>query len=310
MSLPSTWSCVRPAAARCVPSATRAAFSTTAPSRSNSNGGRGRVPPESPSFIRLPKVPQSTESKPERVRGTLPVPREVFSRADGDRKVRPEYMEQTAPRRTRERTVDNESQRWKKSMADSRRQNLEEGLQSLWERRETKEARRAEKLRRQQEAFRRAQEAPERRVDLMARGTILESIHDTSVAPDPERFEKAERGRANVLAQAGARREARRDALMELYINASDFIVTEAELKEEVEKVFSEDYFTKQSKQYRPGATANVWGIEGKPPGIASMLENLTRTSTNLARANESEFDHSVKRTKRISEEFTGGKMI
>ncbi|KAJ2972001.1 hypothetical protein NQ176_g7406 [Zarea fungicola] len=97
---------------------------------------------------------------------------------------------------------------------------------------------------------------------------------------------------------------------MELYINASNFIVTEAELKAEIDKVFTEDYFRKQSiMTHRPGATENVWGVHGKPPGIATMFENLTRTSTNMATADVSEFDHSVKRTKRIAEEFTGGKM-
>ncbi|KAJ6784188.1 hypothetical protein PWT90_04762 [Aphanocladium album] len=302
MSLQSTWSCIRPAAARRVPQASRAAFSTT-PSRSN-------IPPESPSYIRLPKVPQSTEAKPERVRGTLPVPREIFERTDGDRKVQPEYLEKTAPRRSSERLLNSDTQRWKKQLADSRRQNLEQGLQGLWTRHETREQDRVERARRRQEALQRANEAPESRADVMTRGTVLGSIADTAVHPDPERFEKAARGRERVLAQGLARRDARRDALMELYINASSFIVTEAELKEEIDKVFHEDYFRKQSiKGYRPGATENVWGVHGKPPGIATMLETLTRTSTNVASASESEFDHSVKRTKKISEELTGGKM-
>ncbi|OAA73430.1 hypothetical protein ISF_00331 [Cordyceps fumosorosea ARSEF 2679] len=98
---------------------------------------------------------------------------------------------------------------------------------------------------------------------------------------------------------------------MELYINAAEgFIVTETDLKDEIDRLFHEDYFRKQSiKGYRPGATENVWGVHGKPPGVATMFESVTRTSTNLASASESEFDHSVKRTKKISEELTGGKM-
>ncbi|XWW92467.1 hypothetical protein V2A60_000390 [Cordyceps javanica] len=305
MSLQSTWSCIRPAAARRVSAAaaSRAASSTT-PSR-------GNIPPESPSYIRLPQVPQSTEAKPERVRGTLPVPRDVFERRDGARKVQPEYVARTAPRRADEaRPLNSDAQRWKKKLADSRRQNLEEGLQGLWQRHETREQGKAERARRRQQEVRRAREAPEPRAAVMTRGTVLASIADTAVRPDPERFEKAERSRARVLAQEGVRRDARRDALMELYINASSFIVTEAELKEEVDKLFHEDYFRKQSiKSYRPGATENVWGVHGKPPGLATMFETVTRTSTNVASASESEFDHSVKRTKKISEELTGGKM-
>ena len=303
MSLQSTWSCVRPAAARRVPTAPRAAFSTT-PSRSSN------IPPESPSYIRLPKVPQSTEAKPERVRGTLPVPRDVFERREGDRKTRPDYIAKTAPQRVDDRPLNSDTQRWKKQLADSRRQNLEEGLQGLWRRHETREQGRAERARRREDALRRAHEAAEPKAAVMTRGTVLASIADTAVHPDPERFDKAERSRARVLAQESARRDARRDALMELYINASSFIVTEAELKEEIDKLFHEDYFRKQSvKGYRPGATENVWGVYGKPPGLAAMFETVTRTSTNVANASESEFDHSVKRTKKISEELTGGKM-
>ncbi|ATY59467.1 hypothetical protein A9K55_003386 [Cordyceps militaris] len=303
MSLSSTWSCLRPAAARRVPVA--AAFSST-PSRSTTS-----IPPESPSYIRLPQVPQSTEVKPERVRGTLPVPRAIFDRRDGARKVHPDYITQTAPQRASDaRPLRSDAQRWKKTMADSRRENLAEGLQGLWRRHETREQDRAGRARRREQAVRGAREAPEPRAAVMTRGTVLASITDTAVLPDPERFEKAERSRAWVLAQDSARRDARRDALMELYINASSFIVTEAELKDEIDRLFHEDYFRKQSvKGYRPGATENVWGVHGKPPGLSTMFESVTRTSTNLANASESEFDHSVKRTKKISEELTGGKM-
>ncbi|KAM3492935.1 hypothetical protein MY3957_003772 [Beauveria namnaoensis] len=313
MSLQSTWLCLRPAAARRVPPTVpwtaAAALSTTSASRSQ------QIPPESPSYIRLPQVPQSTETKPERVRGTLPVPRAIFDRADGDRKAQPEYVEKTAPRRrddenSRSRPLNSDAQKWKKQLADSRRENLAQGLQSLWQRHETREQGRAERARSRERALQRAHEAPEPRAAVMTRGTVLESIYDTAVRPDPERFAKAERSRARVQALEGARRDARRDALMELYINATTFIVTEAELQAEIDTIFHEDYFRKLSiKGLRAGATENVWGVHGAPPGLASMFETVSRTSTNVANASESEFDHSVKRTKKISEELTGGKM-
>ncbi|KAM3503844.1 hypothetical protein MY11210_008571 [Beauveria gryllotalpidicola] len=305
MSLQSPWSCLRPAAARRVPTAPRAAALSTTASRSH-------IPPESPSYIRLPQVPQSTETKPERVRGTLPVPRAIFERADGDRKAQPEYVEKTVPRRRDDdtRPLNSNTQRWKKQLADSRRENLAEGLQGLWRRHETREQARADRARGRERALQRAHETPEPRAAVMTRGTVLESIYDTAVRPDPERFEKAERSRARVEALEGARRDARRDALMELYNNATTFIVTEAELEAEIDTIFHEDYFRKLSiKGLRAGATENVWGVHGAPPGLASMFETVNRTSTKVANASESEFDHSVKRTKKISEELTGGKM-
>ncbi|OAA73429.1 hypothetical protein ISF_00330 [Cordyceps fumosorosea ARSEF 2679] len=173
MSLQSTWSCLRPAASRRVLSAaatSRAAFSTTS-SLSN-------IPPESPSYIRLPKVPQSTEGKPDRIRGTLPVPREIFDRRDGDRKVRPEYLTQTAPQRTTDRPLKSDAQRWKKQLADSRRKNLEEGLQGLWQRYETREKGRAARRDRAERTVRLAREAPEPRAAVMTRGTVLAAVAD------------------------------------------------------------------------------------------------------------------------------------
>ena len=59
----------------------------------------------------------------------------------------------------------------------------------------------------------------------------------------------------------------------------------------------------------RYGATENTWGIYGKPPSIANMLETSTGTSTKLMDYYESEYDRSVKRQKKIAEDLTGGKM-
>ena len=144
----------------------------------------------------------------------------------------------------------------------------------------------------------------------MTRSTILDAILDTKVYPDPLRFSRADRSRTRVVARESAKREDRRDALMELYCSASSFIVHESELRAEIDKAFTADYFKKQSQAInRYGATENTWGIHGKPPSIANMLEITTGTSTKLVDYYESEYDRSVKRQKRIAEDLTGGKM-
>ncbi|KAK1245818.1 hypothetical protein MKX07_004887 [Trichoderma sp. CBMAI-0711] len=296
--------CLRPAA-RQLASASRC-FSTTPAILSNA------VPPQSPSYIRLPSPPQSQtdEVKPPRVRGSLPVPRQVFPRSEGDRKVRPEYIQQTAPRSPHEREPSNESQRWKREMAETRRANLEQGLKALYRRRERSDAARNARVSRKFRENNEAAAAPEREDDRLTRSTVLDAILDTKVYPDPDRFVRAQRSRAKVQAKETAKYEARRDALMELYINASNFIVHESELKAEIDEIFSEDYFRKQSQAFQLyGTTENAWGVYGRPPSIADMLETTTGKSTKLMDYYESEYDHSVKRQKRIAEEFTGGKM-
>ncbi|KAK3182497.1 hypothetical protein K4F52_006137 [Lecanicillium sp. MT-2017a] len=305
MSLQSAWSCLRPSA-RQLPSVSRA-FTTSAASLSSSNS----VPPESPSYINLPTPPQSEEIRPERVRGHLPIPREVFPRAEGDRKVRGDYVDKTAPRRAKERELRSDEARWKTEMADSRRKNLEEGLQALWQRREKRDTARNARVARNFRANQRAAMAPEREDDRLTRSTVLDAMRDTKVYADPERFARAEKSRANVLGREEAKREARQDALRELYISASNFIVTEDDLKAEIDKVFTEDYFRMQSQSIsRHGATENVWGVYGAPTSISNMLASTTGTATTrIMDADETEFDRSAKRQKRIAEEFTGGQM-
>ncbi|KAF5674725.1 hypothetical protein FHETE_2799 [Fusarium heterosporum] len=269
-----------------------------------------QVPPESPSYIRLPTPPQSDEKKLPRVRGHLPVPREIFPRVEGDRKVRADYIRQTVPKPANKQKPKNDTQEWKQKMASSRRQNLESGLKELWVRRNRRDAVQNERVSRKFQDHHQAVKAPEREDDRLTRSTVLESVLDTKTYPDPQRFVRADRSRTKVQAVEGAKREARRDALMELYINASNFIVTEEELKAEIDTIFAEDFFHKQGFDVgRYGAAQNTWDVWGKPTSIGNMLESTTGVSTKIMDFYETEYDRSVKRQKRIAEEFTGGKM-
>ncbi|KAI5457961.1 hypothetical protein BGZ63DRAFT_53898 [Mariannaea sp. PMI_226] len=268
------------------------------------------VPPESPSYIRLPTPPQSEEKKLPRVRGHLPVPREIFPREEGNRKVQPKYIQQTAPVSRKQQDPQNETQRWKQMMAHKRRDNLQVSLNALWKRRNRRDEVRNARVSKKFAEHNAAAAAPEREDDRLTRSTVLDAIMDTTVYPDPERFEQAEKSKLRVEANEKAKREARRDSLMELYINASNFITNEAELKAEIDTIFAEDFFKKQGQAVgRYGSAENTWDIWGKPPTIGNMLETTTGTSTKVVDFYESEYDRSVKRQKRIAEEFTGGKM-
>lgn len=265
-----------------------------------------KIPPESPAYIRLPPPPQSDEAKAARIRGALPVPREIFPRAEGSRKLRPDYILKTAPLPKTRRPTDD----WKATMANNRRKNLQQGLKELWKRQNKDERVRTARAHRKFEENQRLAAAPEREDDRITRGTVLDAILDTKVYPDPDRFLRADRSRSKTLAKETTKREARRDSLMELYINASNFIVQESELKAEIENIFSENFFRNQSQAIdRHGTTENAWGVYGKPPGLARMMEQTAGTSTKVMDYYESEHDRSVKRQKRIAEEFTGGKM-
>lgn len=266
------------------------------------------VPPDSPFYIRLPTPPQVNEKKRERVRGFLPVPREVFPRGHGERKLDPEYLNKTAPKPQRPQTGTGQ-RKWKAELADSRRKGLEDGLKELWKRHSREETARNARSRANFFGNHQRRVAPEREDDRLTRGTTLESLLDTKVYPDPDRFSKADRGRDKVLAADKAKRDARRDALMELYISASNFITNETELRQEIDTIFHPDYFKNNSTALAHFGADNAWGTYSQPPSVASMLEDAARTSSKLVDAGTSEYDRSAFRQKRIAEEFTGGKM-
>jgi hypothetical protein len=190
-------------------------------------------------------------------------------------------------------------------MADARRANLEGGLQALWKRHSRKESLREARLRRNKEEQARAAAAPERDDDRFTRGTVLESVLDTKVHSDPNRFSRVDRSRNKILTLERAKREARRDALIKLYMGASSFIVQESELQAEIDHVFADDYFTKQANV----VTENAWGLHGKPLSIAQMLAPTHTPTHGLSDIDDADHQRTAMMQKRIAEEFTGGKM-
>ena len=302
---------LRPTATRHVSSATRA-FSATnpnskkTPSRNSSQSYENVVPPESPRYIRFHQPVQSEEVKQPRVRGHLPQPREIFTKEEGQRKLTEAFLADTVPK-GKNRTPVNAVQAEKKHMADYRRRNLESGIKALWKRKTITDAKRTQETERKRQTNIRARDARGRKADLFSGGSFHSSILDTSVKPDPDRFAEADRSRTRVAQKEISKRESRSHALMELYMNARNFIVTEAELREEVEKVFSQDYFQQQSKLTgRQGAPENIWGVHGNPPSVSQMLQ---RNSNDLLSASNPAHERAALRQKKIAEEFTGGKM-
>ncbi|KAH8169151.1 hypothetical protein LIA77_11277 [Sarocladium implicatum] len=302
--------------ALCARATTRVTLTSSSRSfTTTSINAQDAVPPQSPSYIRLPSPPQSSEPQKQRVRGHLPVPREIFPRREGDRKIQPDYIQKTAPLpKDANEAVDsskpvNKVREWKRRMASQRRENLEESLQTLWTRSEERHRKQATRTSANFLKNKRAMNAPEREDDRITRSTVLDSLMDTSVKPDPDRFARAERGIQNVAQMQAKKRDERRDALMDLYMKASDFIVHEKDLKAEIERVFAEDVFRKKATSRNSiGAADNVWDVDGSPTTIGDMVLDAMGTSKRPLEASTTEFERSAMRTKRIAEEFTGGR--
>lgn len=293
----------------------RSCFSTTSPASQSQAAPRSatRIPPESPKYISVPEPPQSTLERRPPVRGHLPVPREIFPRKGGDRKVAPDYVMRATPLSLAEEAGEppkTELEAWRRRMAHSRRTALAAGLKGLYDRKSASDTFRARKTKEKGEAHRRAAAAPERRDDALTRSSILASVAEqVAVRQDPSRFVAAKASAKRTAKLHAARTEAREDALSELYIAAKDFIVDEAELARKVDELFDENYFATKGVS----DALSIWDTDGPPIKTSAMVdqqgygrdsplnmgyEMYTPDSTKTAR-----------KQKIIAEELTGGKL-
>ncbi|KAJ0162219.1 hypothetical protein CTA2_4914 [Colletotrichum tanaceti] len=272
-----------------------------------------KVPPESPLWIQVPTPPQSqsSEVKPPVVKGTLPTPRDLFPPKEDGRKLRFKYLEATMPTPTGpQRYVPPGSLAdRRRRMAYHRRQNLGIALRSLYERKlERVQAETAVRDRRLRD-HQRAAVAPERWDDRLTRSSVLSSlVKTTAVELDPKRYVRAQQSKVKTAKLAQQKSEARQDALMELYINASKFIVSEDQLGKELDKLFSEDFWKRQGKSMAHDSD-NAWDVWGQPPTVKIMLDEMLRKQQRAIDFHQTAQDRTVKRQKTIAEELTGGKM-
>lgn len=213
-----------------------------------------------------------------------------------------------------QRPADPESQTaWRRRMARDRRDNLREGLRSLWDR---KQARDRTAERRAGDAFAAnslAARQPEREADRLTRPSLPSSLLSTAVAPDPLRFEKAEASAARTAELARRRRDARRDALVELYVNAGEFVVTEEQLAAKLDEVFDPEYFRREGRETGGGAGLDpegAWDVWGTPESLDDMMNGMMRTQNYSLGPSHYAAARTVLRQKKVAEELTGGKMI
>lgn len=289
-----------------LPTTTRP-FTTTALLRSDDI----LVPPESPRFITLPDMPQNDETKRPPVRGHLPVPRDLFTRrAHGRHKVSGTFVADTAPRSAAEQRGDpprSEKDAWRRLMAESRRQALGAGIDSLWRRKVTREVR--AKARADAHGARNlaAARAPERDDEIFTRGTVTAATLNTAVPRDPLYAERQRASAERTAALQQARAEARKDAIQRLYVQASGFIVTEQELTAKVDELFHERYFDSAGLGRGRTTAENMWQAHGKPVTVRDIFLEMTGESRTTLASFNTDDNKTAQRQKIVTGELTGG---
>lgn len=272
------------------------------------------IPPESPKYISVPVPPQSTEGRLPRLKGHLPVPRQIFAKRDGDRKIAPGYVRRATPRSKPEaagQPAQTELEAWRRKMADSRRWALMEGLEGLWERKKKTDERTQRLGQARNKLNRKKALAEESLEDVLARPSVLGSCARTEVVVDPRRFGKAERAGRKVRGKAAARREMDEEYLSELYIAAKDYILTERELQAKVDELFDAKYFESKGMV----DALSVWDLYGKPVSMDRMVDRYGggKPAAALSLMGDelmpTDVSKTVQKQKMVAEELTGGKL-
>jgi hypothetical protein len=126
--------------------------------------------------------------------------------------------------------------------------------------------------------------------------------------PDPNRQTRIAEKLARVEAREAQKEEERQEALHVLYMNAREFITTEKQLTEEIERVFSPAQLQPLPGQPRSTAPGSIWD-HGRPRTIREMLrDGVLDLKKPSVRADEVG-RVAAERVTRIAEELTGGKM-
>ena len=194
-------------------------------------------------------------------------------------------------------------------MADMRRRNLKEGLETLRDRRVRVDAHLTQRGKRRQEEREVLVHQPEREDERLTNPSVdpvLQAILDGGLQ-DPTRAERLAQMKANVARKELTRKEEREDALHTLYMQARDFITTEAQLNQAVDDAFGTPGNPKTFGTHSD--RSSMW-VHGPPATVQDMLNKANGVSSRGAMSTASSFSLVARdRVKRMAEKLTGGKM-
>lgn len=184
-------------------------------------------------------------------------------------------------------------------MAASRKENFREGLKALQQRRiQTDEyvARRGAEKHIERQALLEMREREDERLTGPTIHSVMQTVSRSSTLPDPDRAQRVADMVARLQDKEARRADQRQDALHTLYMNAKNFIVTEPQLDQHIERVFGtteQPIFT------------SIWVKEKGPPPTTSRM-NRGKKGVDSERNAEI----MVTRIGKIAETLTGGKGI
>lgn len=268
--------------------------------------------PESPNYVEVPKPRQPTYPLKPDIKGHLPVPRDVFKTRSKLPKESETFIAQSTQDAKKAKVPgpysrDAEYILHKQRLAESRKQALREGVKQLHKRKIKTEVKHLARIRKLGAQKRTLAMAPPRTVDVLTQTSISKSIRDfLHDKLPPASSGRNVRRRKLAYAKRIAKQDAvRRERLHDLYTNAREFIITEEQLDEAIEKAFgSEENPVRWDNRGNALTKDKAQGMspwEGSiPEGVADKLQKL-KGGEGVGLATE--------RVRKVAEALTGGKM-
>ena len=249
-----------------------------------------------------------------RPKGTLPVPRQIFPRSRPD-KHDEAFAKRATPSRSRPESVPEGPTAplaiFKSQMSAIRKRHLTEGLKELSLRERTIKQQINERSQFKLDERARLLSQNDRDDDRLTGVTVVREMQpgQEGVQSLAEAEARALRKRNNAEAHQRAKEEERQEALQALYVNSQDFIITEKQLDDEIEREFG----SKFSNAARHGL--NIWN-KGPQDTIDELLRWHEATISSNPKTKVSRYAPEKTATttyedrlKRIGEELTGGKI-
>lgn len=279
----------------------------------SSSSSRRNIGPESPNYIQVPEALQVPQAPLKPAKGILPVPRDVLDKRR-EYKATPQWLAQATPERATEIDLARvpphlrEETQYKQRMAEMRRTNLREGITELYDRvvetGEHSDRTKERKLLRDLKAL----HAPARHDEVWTSHNISiaarQALGQKGSAWKPTQDEQARR-KADVTKHENARKDERLQSLHSLYLHAKDFIISEEQLDQEIDKVFGDE----EVPMYWAGNHQSVWGV-GKPKGTSDMIgSSMQNTGDDNLTPKEETNRQIMERLMKITGRLTGGKI-
>ena len=267
--------------------------------------------PESPNFVEIPQPPQISAVPRRRIRGVLPVPRNIFPKGSAEN-VTQGYIEETTPEPRSQETGDiihSERVLWKKRLAKARRRNLRQGILEL-KTRAIKTRKRWQRLQRKARMERSTRlnkpEPEDERLTIptmmQAARSLLRKTSELSNREEQRRMSQMHISSEGVAEQKARESKDRIEDVRTLYINATHFITDMSQLNGAIDEAFgSLDGPATFGKAKGP----NIW-FEGELITIQDRLNERNNISTTSFGPSESRAKLAERRLNKIANMLLG----